>query len=108
MGVYISGISMPVGCGAITVKIWADDQIEIIDQNGEWSTTEAIPVPSHGRLVDAQWIRDKVIEKWMDNADDSFMYKRGMEDAYEVVRNAPTIIQADDKMFRLNCNENII
>lgn len=53
---------------------------------------KAIPVPAHGRLIDAKYVRDKIIQKWMDKADDSHMYKCGMEDAYEVIRNAPTII----------------
>lgn len=55
-----------------------------------------VPVPPHGRLIDAKYVRDKIIQKWMDKADDSHMYKRGMEDAYEVIRNAPTIIPAEE------------
>ena len=61
----------------------------------EW--LEAVPVPPHGRLVDAWYIRDAIIQKWMDKAGDSHMYKCGMEDAYEVIRNAPTIIPASEE-----------
>ena len=53
-------------------------------------------LPPHGRLIDAKYVRDKIIQKWMYKADDSHMYKRGMEDAYEVIRNAPTVIPADE------------
>jgi len=55
-----------------------------------------VPIPPHGRLIDARYIRDAIIPKWMDKADDSYMYKCGMRDAYEVIRNAPTIIPADE------------
>lgn len=55
-----------------------------------------VPVPPHGRLVDARYIRGAIIQKWMDKAGDSHMYKCGMEDAYEVIRNAPTIIPAEE------------
>ena len=55
-----------------------------------------VPVPPHGRLIDAKYVRDEIIQEWMDKADDSHMYKRGMEDAYEVIRNAPTIIPAEE------------
>lgn len=67
-------------------------------------------VPPHGRLIDAKYVRDKIIQKWMDKADDSHMYKCGMEDAYEVIRNAPTIIPAEEdagiqKEFMQNWHE---
>ena len=44
---------MPTGCGALTLKVWPDGQVEIIDADGEWKTSDAIPVPPHWRLIDA-------------------------------------------------------
>ena len=54
-------------------------------------------VPDHGRLMDADLARDSIINKWIDCAVNSFEYKRGLEDACEVIRNTPTIIPADRK-----------
>ena len=52
MGVYIY-MEMPTGCSALTLKVWPDGQVEIFDADGEWKTSKAIPVPPHGRLIDA-------------------------------------------------------
>lgn len=63
----------------------------------EWTFYPLSELPKHGRLIDALWVRNQIIKQWMDYSDDSHMYKRGMEDAYEVIRNAPTIIPASEE-----------
>lgn len=52
MSVLIKGMEMPTGCSALTLKIWPDGQVEIIDADGEWKTSEAVPVPPHGDLIE--------------------------------------------------------
>lgn len=44
MGIYIRGMEMPTGCGATTINVWSDGQVEIINTDGEWETSEAVPV----------------------------------------------------------------
>lgn len=90
------------------MKMPAHDRVLIVFPSGRvlevaadktqyiYSETKAVSVPQHGRLVDALYIRDGIVQKWMDKADDSRMYKFGMQDAYEVIRNAPTIIPASE------------
>lgn len=96
----IHGMEMPTITGTeLYIRFGSDGKTYAIDTNaettdGEWH--EIVPVPPHGRLIDAQCVRDAIVQEWMDKADDSHMYKRGMEDAYEVIRNAPTIIPASE------------
>lgn len=87
MSVLIKGMEMPTGCSAVTLKVWPDNQVEIFDADGEWKTSEAIPVPPHGRLIDA-------------DALGSFPYNMDFCDggeADEWIQNAPTIIEAEEK-----------
>lgn len=101
MGIYIPNMELPTGNAKVTIEISADGLL-VERETGTGNRYlgpriyHAIHVQDHGRLVDAQSIRDIIIQKWMDKADDSYMYKRGMEDAYEVIRNAPTIIPAEE------------
>lgn len=110
MSILIKGIEMPQE-GFVEVLIRDDGTVQQTGQSyridgtdyytpyvGEMPVMyEAVPVPPHGRLVDARYIRDAIIQKWTDKAGDSHMYKCGMEDAYEVIRNAPTIIPASEE-----------
>lgn len=99
MGVYIKGIETPKICGQCQIKLgidcelWRHVRSVSLDRHKD---CPLVPVPPHGRLIDAKYIRDAIIQKWMDKAGDSHMYKCGMEDAYEVIRNAPTVVQAEE------------
>lgn len=106
-GIYIADMKVPDCCFhcpqdlAVAVKCvrtrrlvptWEHHSI----QDGRHPDCPLVAVPDHGRTVDATYIRDAIIDKWTKNNYDSFMYKRGMEDACEVVRTAPTILPADE------------
>lgn len=95
--ILIRGFDLPHH-GYREVRIQPDGCITEVNECGldEYVGT-AEYLPYHGRLVDTLYIRDGIIQKWMDKAGDSHMYKRGMEDAYEVIRNAPTIIPASEE-----------
>ena len=97
MGVYIKGIEMPT-VGRILIVLPSGRTLEVSADSAQniFREAQAVPVPKHGRLIDARYIRDAIITKWMDKADDSYMYKCGMSDAYEVIRNAPTIIPTEE------------
>lgn len=51
MGLYIKDLDLSEGCGAHTLKVWPDGQVEVFDEDGEWYVATAVPVPDHGRLV---------------------------------------------------------
>lgn len=94
MSILIKGMEMPKDGAERCIVIRGDGKIRTFT-GAPIDYATAIPVPPHGRLIDAIYVRDAIIQAWVDKADDSHMYKRGMEDAYEVIRNAPTIIEAE-------------
>ena len=101
MSVLIRGMEMPKRGHTVTIAIVGSGKAHVeyydcrphVEETIEYA---AVPIPPHGRLIDAKYVRDTIIQEWMDKADDSHMYKRGMEDAYEVIRNAPTVIPAEE------------
>ena len=64
-GVYIPGMEMPKdGEHPYWVTIHSDGIIEYNKNKGQgWQTSEAVPVPDHGRLIDA----DALLDVWDDN-----------------------------------------
>ena len=106
MSILIKGMEMPTSCGECKFFAWkrgvgqhcaVDDRITFhatldgfnvgYERNG---TCHLIPVPPHGRLIDANAIRADIDAKRPD---------RCYEDAWTltVIDNAPTIILADEK-----------
>lgn len=53
MSILIKGIEMPTGRGELALKIWPSGRVEITDETGEWKASVAVPIPQHGRLIDA-------------------------------------------------------
>lgn len=88
MGVYIKDMEMPKdGCHHI-ICIYADG---MVSTGGRAYT--AVPVPSHGRLIDADALNYKMLykENWMrgTGVEAPAVWKKDIEDA-------PTIIPADE------------
>lgn len=84
MGVYIAGMEMPTNADMAPTAVWVypNGYAIVFKDNGKMKQyTEAVPVPPHGRLIDADAL---VLE------DDYY----GWRDK-QVVKNAPTIIPAD-------------
>lgn len=83
MGIYIN-MKMPEGeLGAVPVIIFADGAVRHYFSHVKLG--EAVPVPPHGRLIDADALGE-------------FPYNMDFCDGYEAdewVRNAPTIIPAE-------------
>ena len=65
MGIYIKGIEMPTGNHEIIIRIQSDGRV--LDQRGHRLCLEpfAIPVPPHGRLIDADDVNNH-IHGWVD------------------------------------------
>ena len=67
MGVYVKGMEMPKSCslcpfcfGANNVCPWTR---EYANSNGRHKLCPLVPVPKHGRLIDA----DALLDAWDDN-----------------------------------------
>ena len=52
MGVYINGIEMPTGNDELRLIIHSNGQV-IISHQTYYEEAEAVPVPPHGRMIDA-------------------------------------------------------
>lgn len=52
MGIYIKGIELPKGADEHRLIIRSNGQV-IIDKKTYWEEAEAVSVPPHGRLIDA-------------------------------------------------------
>ena len=83
MGVYIKGIEMPTGKDELRLIIHSNGQVIILHKT-HYEEAEAVPVPPHGRLIDA----DALIEHLGD-----VEYKGAVK---RVLIQAPTIIPAEE------------
>ena len=95
MGLYIKDLGLPEGCAAVTLKVWPDGEVEIIDEDGEWKETKAVPVLPHGRLGDLDKLEQKALIRSerrgrLVNVTDMVI------SAYDIAL-APTIIPAEEE-----------
>ena len=115
MGVYVSEINMPEGEGSkLVLQIFPNG--EVYDGHGirlgiaNWA--KAVPIPPHGRLIDADALGIRDAEKqayeaflkekgkfyvegsWLEYMQGRF---EGLTDASGLVRFAPTIIPAEEE-----------
>lgn len=88
MSILIKGMKMPENGETITITI-CDDGIVFEERKEPGSVFKAIPVPPHGRLIDA----DEIIK------DDHQHYEYLSDTFYVTVRDielAPIIIEAEE------------
>ena len=82
MSVYIKGFPLPNNCGACPLRLaWCRERIYMVTRP---ERCPLIPVPPHGRLIDADALGEFPYN--MDFCDGG--------EADEWIRNAPTIIPA--------------
>ena len=95
-GVYIKGMEMPKdGEHPYWVVIHSDGTVEYNENKGQgWQTSEAVPVPDHGRLGDLDKLESglRLCAKYQTG-----YRQQGMLGCCETIRTAPTIIPADKK-----------
>lgn len=87
MSVLIKGIGMPTGNDELRLIIRSNGQV-IISHKTYFDETEAILVPPHGRLIDADALWDK---GWFLTRDN--IYKGQIEAA--IITSAPAILEAE-------------
>ena len=63
MAVLINGIEMPKGADEHRLIIRANGQV-IIDKKTYWEEAKAVPVPPHGRLIDADALHELFEYQW--------------------------------------------
>lgn len=87
-GIYIPGERIPDTLTAFW--IFPNGYVRVFGKNGdEIRGREAIPVPDHGRLIDANKLfKEMEHEYWFDNAD--------WDKAEDLVIAAPTVIPAEE------------
>lgn len=97
-GIYIHGMEMPKGLGK-TITIYPDGMVRVWVNNkgsGERLQQRAVPVPQHGRLIDA----DRLAEEQEENVaawDDGLITAEDcIESLMMQLECAPTIIPAEE------------
>lgn len=99
MGVYIENIHMPEdGEHPLWISLHSDGTVEYNANKGDgWQMTTAIPVPPHGRLINADALIAKLnmmIAMAFGEGNTAFHF--AYRSLGKVVENAPTIIEAEE------------
>ena len=82
MGLYIKGMEMPNNCGACPLRLaWCRERIYMVTRPERCSL---VPVPPHGRLIDAEALMPDAQHKG----------KYDVVNAFDI-SNAPTILEAE-------------
>lgn len=94
-GVYIKGMEIPKNGMPIKAFIYPDGSVRVKLQGGGFLGLRAIPVPPHGRLIDADEYRDEfmngVYAECYDDPDN--IRANSIIDIFD---SAPTIIPAEE------------
>ena len=121
MGVYIPNMEMPTRCPECPCAYWTEGahydycqakgyskESEIFDSDQRPKWCPLIEIPPHGRLIDADALRQSIKEsvdechKWADEVEGGEMYARGSQSLGTFVecslrvKAAPTIIPAEE------------
>lgn len=88
MSVLIEGMEMPKNC-EIIIRIDEKGEVYVYDQYPT-KLYKAIPVPPHGRLIDANALFEEIYKAWGFTADAS-----DCSVLMQLINDAPTIIPAD-------------
>ena len=105
MGIYIKGMDMPSccmfcpisnasGCGMMNPPVLMTSK-EMLADRPDWCPL--VPVPPHGRLIDADAVIDLVMQYCPD--DDGVCSKAGadLRELLDEIENLPTVIPAEEE-----------
>ena len=96
-GIYIQDMQMPKSCGFCHLRMMTMDGDEcgigarITEYQKRPDDCPLIPVPDHGRLIDADALEEELYTTWMETED----YEFANHDSWKTLHSAPTIIPAD-------------
>lgn len=91
MSLVIKDMKMPKA-GRLTLQISTEGSVYIVNHcniTTETYTTTAISIPPHGRLIDADEMRDE----WLINGENEYVYDTNA--FLESIDNQPTVIPAE-------------
>lgn len=103
MSILIKGMKMPKDGAFVEVLIWSDGHVtqtgdSYFAENGrayyqpcDWKYFSAVPVPPHGRLIDAD-IAEVIVT---DTKDEVGGFLDGILYAADWIANQPTVIEAE-------------
>lgn len=101
MSIYVSGMEMPTGDNNITLFLYPDGKVVMCGMLGPLGHYEAIHVPEHGRLIDADALAE-MLEKYKKEyalkakEDIVHLHKAwGLHEAELMAESLPTFIPAD-------------
>lgn len=109
-GVYIQGMELPKSPGKYRIEFDSCGNPYLLSDNDDLGLWHLVPVPDHGRLIDADKLRIRDAEKqayeaYLREKGEDFIeepiieyhrgYLEGLTHASGLVRFAPTIIPAD-------------
>lgn len=102
MSILITGIEMPKE-GRLTLQISAIGAVYVVNScsiTAETYTTDAVPVPPHGRLIDADALRQPMYHEAFETDSPMQKWDSGCWIRYKMFErleeNAPTIIPAEE------------
>lgn len=98
MGVYSKGMEMPKDGSWRSIRIYPDGTIGRPIGFGDYALVEgakAVPVPPHGRLIDADALFRKVKTECNPYGKPTIEFESGKK-VLEMIENAPTIIEAEE------------
>ena len=84
MSVLIKGVEMPTGNDELRLIIHPNGQV-VISHKTYYEEAEAVPIPKHGRLIDADALLDGLLFP-------SEQFERGMRG---LIGDEPTVIPAE-------------
>ena len=97
MGIYIKGMKMPKSCAECPLKYF-DGEAECcpfvgdsVFYNRRSDNCPLVPVPAHGRLIDA----DEMLKEHYNGSPDGFVFRASVIRP-EMVEKLPTIIEAEE------------
>lgn len=103
MSVLIKGMEMPTNDDMAPTAVWVFPNgyaIVFKDNGNEQQKTQAVPVPPHGRLIDAEALIDAIIAKYIRherNRELVFAVVEIKQDLVDIINELPTIIEAEEE-----------
>lgn len=94
-GIYISGAKIPNGDYVRVLMLHKDGTCV----DGIGNVFKAVPVPPHGRLIDADALIDAIIAKYIRherNGELVFAAAEIKQDLADIISELPTIIEAEE------------
>lgn len=105
MSVLIRGMEMPKGCSECRFAVdgwcyaYGKPNVDALSDKGRTNWCPLVPVPLHGRLIDADALTRKILEE-CGKFEAMNQYDSGLRAGYrastKAVRLAPTIISAEE------------